>query len=132
MRKASIPEGFDIEQIDPVEAKCNEIRDFLRGSEPLVTKEIIEKCITRENLILFLQSYGKHYNRNFPILHSPTFNMTKTSPRLLLAMYIVGACYSEGIIPQNYMFKLAMHLLINIKNQPVSLELRLIPKRAVN
>jgi hypothetical protein len=125
--KVSFRGGFSLEQIDPVEAKCTEIRNLLKGSEPLITEEIISKCITRENLLLFLHSYGKDYLRNFPILHSPSFNLTNTPSILLLSMFCVGASYCEGVILPSYVLKLAMRVLLEIEHQPVSTSTSLTP-----
>jgi len=114
------PGGFSVEQIDPVEAKCIEIRTLLHRSEPLVPDDVISTYITRDNLLLCSKLYGDHFQRNLPILHSPTFKLIDTSPILLLAITLVGACYSDGLIPAAYITKLAIRLLILIQNQPVS------------
>lgn len=110
--------GFSLEQIDPVEAKCIELRKFLAGSEPLLTEEIISTCVTRENLLLFIKSFGRDYTKNFPILHSPTFTLSTTPLILLIAMFCVGACYCEGVVPPAYVFKIAMRVLMMITHQP--------------
>ena len=106
--------------MDPVEAKCDEVRHLLKGSEPLVTEEMISTYFTRENLLLFTGLYGKVWQRNYPILHAPTFELIETSPILLLAIMIVGANCCEGPIPMADIVKLAIRLLILIQNQPVS------------
>ena len=114
--------SFSLDQIDPLEAKCHEMRALLRGPGPVVPEEIISSCITRENLLLALQLYGQHFQRNLPILHAPTFDITSTSPILLLAMFCVGACYTTGIVSSNYTFKMVMHVLTNIESQKVYFE----------
>ena len=107
-------------QVDPVEARCLEIRILLQNSEPFVAKDIVTAYITRHNLIRCTELYGKHFQPNVPILHMPTFNLTEASPILLLAIMVVGACYSDDLIPNSHTNKLAMRLLVLIENQPVT------------
>lgn len=110
--------GYSIEQVDPLEAKCAVIRSLLQDSEPLVTKDMISANITRDKLLLCVQLYGKLFQRNYPILHSPTFSLADTSPVLLLAMMLTGACYSE-VISNDHVIKFCMSLLILIEKMPV-------------
>jgi len=91
---------------------------LLSDSEPLLTDEIISTCVTRENLLLFLESFGRDYTKNLPVLHSPTFSLSTTPPILLMAMFCVGACYCEGIVPPTYIFKISMRVLMMIAHQP--------------
>ena len=65
--------------------------------------------------------YGRHFQYNLPIIHSPTFDILKASPILLFAIMLVGACYSEGSIPQDQVTKLAIRLLTIIEAEPVRL-----------
>ncbi|KAJ5371189.1 uncharacterized protein N7496_007281 [Penicillium cataractarum] len=44
----------------------------------------------------FHQLFFAHVQPRFPVLHIPTFNPNDASPNLLLAMAIVGSCYSES------------------------------------
>ncbi|CZR53621.1 uncharacterized protein PAC_03501 [Phialocephala subalpina] len=120
--KACVPNCFSLAQIDPVEAKCNDLRAHLRGPGPMIPDEVISTFITRQNLLRALELYGQHYQRNIPILHSPTFSLFD-SPTLLLAMFCVGACYDETIIPARYVFKIAMRVLINVENQPHEIDM---------
>ena len=112
--------GFSLEQMDPVEAKCEEIRSLLKGSEPLVTHDMISVFVTRENLFLFSQLYGQHFQRNFPILHVPSFRLIQTPAFLLLAIMIAGSCYSNNQVPISSIIGLAMQTLTLIEDQPVS------------
>ena len=113
-------DGFSIAQMDPVEAKCQQIRHLLEDSQPLLSSVIISTCITRRNLLLCSQLYGKHFQRNFPIIHSPSFKLVNASPILTLAIMLAGACYSEGLLHLDYITKLAMQLQVIITTQPVS------------
>ena len=106
--------------MDPVEAKCAEIRHLLKGSWPLVTDEMISTYFTRENVVQFCGLYGKAFQRNYSILHAPTFKLTETPPILLLAIVIAGSNCCDGPIPMVDIVKLAMRLLILVQNQPVS------------
>ena len=115
-----ISDSFSIAQMDPVEAKCQQIRQLLEDSRPPVSGVIISTCITRRNLLLCSQLYGKHFQRNFPIIHSPSFKLMDASPILALAIMLAGACYSEGLLPLDYVTKLAMQLQVIITTQPVS------------
>ena len=110
--------GFSLHQIDPVGAKCLEIQTLLRNSEAFVSPDIVTRYLTRTNLATCIELYGRHFQPNVPILHMPTFNVAKTSPILLLAMMLVGACYSNKLIPVSHINKLAMQLLTLIEHQP--------------
>ena len=113
--------GFSVDQIDPVEASCQELRNLLKASEPLVvTDEMISACITRENILLFCRAYGEMFQRNYPIIHMPTFKLAETPPLLLLAVILGGACGSDGQLSSAYIAKFAMQTLILIQNQSVS------------
>lgn len=112
--------GFSVKQIDPVEAKCFEIRELILNGEPIEAHDAINTYITRDNIILCSELYGKHFQPNVPILHRPTFDLTRTSPILLLAIMLVGACYSGGLIPVQHITKLAMRLLALIEQQSVN------------
>lgn len=115
--------GFSLQQIDPVEAKCLEIRNLLQEPEPFVDKTVVAAFITRNNLVLCSELYGKHFQPNVPILHMPTFYLIEASPILLLAVMLVGACYAENLVPVSLINKLAMRLLVLIENQLVSVTL---------
>lgn len=115
----TLKNSFCLGQIDPLEAKCIEMRALLKGVGPVLPDEIISSSITRENLLSALQLYGQHFQRNLPILHAPSFTVSSASPILLLAMFCIGACYTTDIVPGNYTFKMAMHVLTNIERQKV-------------
>ena len=111
--------GFTLLQLDPAEAKCSEVRDLLLNAEPIVNREHVNKYITRANLLLCGQLFGRHLLRNVPILHSSTFNLTEVPPMLLLAVILSGACYSDHAMPSKQVTKFAMGLLILIERQQV-------------
>ena len=111
--------GFSLELLDPVEAKCEEIRNLLKTSEPPVMHDMISVFVTRENLVLFTQLYGQHFQRTFSILHMPSFRLTQTPAILLLAIMIAGACYSNIQVPMIYI-SLGVQALAIIEDQPVS------------
>lgn len=113
--------GFSLARLDPVEAKCYQIIELLKRSEPIVSEDLAYPYITRYNLVHLCHLYGKYFQRNLPIIHSPTFDVLKSPPILLLAIILVGACYSEGFIPADDVTKLAMRLLTVIADEPVSL-----------
>ena len=106
--------------MDPVEAKCEEIRNLLKGSKPLVSHDMISVYITRENLLLCSGLFGQHFQRHLPIVHAPSFRLTQTPAILLLAIMTAGACYSNDHIPVSSIISFAMQTLIVIENQPVS------------
>jgi hypothetical protein len=112
--------GFLLHQIDPVEAKCAEIRKLLGGSEAIVDEDTINTYVTRNNMVVCSELYGKNFQPNVPIIHMPTFNLIQAPPLLLLAIMLVGACYSDELIPVASISKLAMRLLVIIGDQPVS------------
>lgn len=111
--------GFSQDRIDPVESKCCLMREVLLNGEPLGAHKEVKTYVTRENVTLCSELYGKHFQPNVPILHRPTFDLTQTSPILLVAIMLVGACYKEDLIPVYESSKLAMRLLVIIEQQPV-------------
>ena len=118
---STIGDGFSLARLDPLEAKCNEIIDLLKRSDPLHSEGISYSYITRHNMLHLCILYGKHFQHNLPIIHSPTFDIAKSPPMLVLAIMLVGACYSEGSISSAQVTELALRLLNLIELQPVSI-----------
>ena len=116
---ASPAGGFSIRQIDPVEAKVAEIRALLQTSdEPPLDPNMINCYITRETLVASIELYGKHWQPNVPLLHMATFDVTHASPILLSAILLVGACYSESLMPPGCIMALGVRLGLAIESQP--------------
>ena len=113
--------AFNLRQLDPVEAKCIEIRDLLSETETLVQIDEISTYITRHNVLLCAQLFGTHLSRSVPILHPSTFMLTEAPPILALAIILAGSCYSKNVIAANCITKFAMSLLILIERQKVRL-----------
>jgi hypothetical protein len=67
-----------------LEGFCNEAGKYAQSFPSLST------------ITYFHQLFFSHVQRRFPVLHIPTFNPNDASPNLLLAMAIVGSCYSES------------------------------------
>lgn len=120
--RAFTDDGFSLARLDPIEAKCTEIIDLLKQSDPTDAEEIIYSCITRNNMVRSCHLYGKHFQHNLPIIHSPSFDILKSPPILLLAVMLVGACYADDSIPPAQVTKLAMRLLAAIGAAPASFE----------
>jgi hypothetical protein len=109
--------GLLTAQIDPVEAKCANIRAIIGA---FGTNDSLLSYFTRANLVLLVELYSQYYQPNIPIVHEPTFRLIHESPVLLLAMMLVGACYSpENTIPSTTVTKLSVMLLGWIDSQPV-------------
>ncbi|KEF51133.1 uncharacterized protein A1O9_12747 [Exophiala aquamarina CBS 119918] len=113
-------EGFHLQQVDVVEAKCMELQSYLRASSANLPEGFIERHITRHNLVEFIELYGKHYHPIMPILHLSTFYLTTTQPVLLVAILLVGACHPEDLIPEAAIVQYAIHVLLLIKDLPLS------------
>ena len=111
--------GFSLTRLDPLESKCNELIDLLKRADPLNSNKAIYPYISRHNMVHLCHLYGQNFQNNVPIIHSPTFDMVKAPPILLLAIMLVGACYSEDSIPAAQITKLAMQLLTVIGLEPV-------------
>ena len=116
---AYVGNGFSLARLDPLEAKCNQIIELLKRSGTLDSENTTYSYITRHNMVHLCHLYGKHFQHNLPIIHSPTFDMLKSPPILLLAIMLVAACYSKGFIPPAEVTKLAMRLLTAIAAEPV-------------
>ncbi|KEF51619.1 uncharacterized protein A1O9_12254 [Exophiala aquamarina CBS 119918] len=113
----SIHGGFNMTQLDPVEGKCIEIRALLSLSGRSAPERTTLSYVNRSNLIHCVGLYGRHFQPNLPIIHRSTFAIAETSPALLLALMLVGACYSKDTIPRTVVDKLAMHLSAWIGSQ---------------
>ena len=113
--------GFHMEQIDPLEAKCEELKKILKMAQPrIMDDEIISEYMTRENLLSFCQSYGTKFQRHYPIIHMSSFKVTETEPILLLVVMLAGACGSDAKFASNYLMNVATQILVLIQNQEVS------------
>ena len=112
-------DGFSMMELDPVEAKAADIRNLLQGQDSLLSQEVIARYITRENVLTCCELYGKNFQRNLPLLHTPTFKLTEASPLLALSLTLAGACYSPAVIPYSCITKFAMRLLLVVQNQTV-------------
>jgi hypothetical protein len=114
-------EGLHLQQIDSVEAKCVEIRSYIGGFKTGIDHTILFKYITRDRLVDCVQLYAKFFQSIQPILHLPTFELTKTPPDLLAAMMLVGACYSSSnVIPPTVVVQGAIHMLLVLEGSSVS------------
>ena len=111
--------GLQLQQVDSVEGKCIEIRNLLASSQTGLDHSSMSKYITRDRLVNCIQLYARHFQSVEPIIHLPTFDLTKTAPVLLAAMMLVGACYSNSEIPAAIVVQCAIHLLIAMDNAPV-------------
>lgn len=105
-------EGLQLRQIDTVEAKCLEIQSYIGAFQTGIDHTILSKYLTRDRLVDCVQLYAKCFQSIHPILHLPTFELTKTPPDLLVAMVLVGACYSSNIIPPTIVVQGAIHMLL--------------------
>ncbi|KAI5786450.1 hypothetical protein DFH27DRAFT_259364 [Peziza echinospora] len=106
-------EGLHLQQIDSVEAKCVDIRGYIGGFQTGIDHTILSKYITRDRLVDCVQLYATCFQSIQPILHLPTFELTKTPPDLLAAMMLVGACYSSpAVIPPAIVVQGAIHMLL--------------------
>lgn len=112
-------DGLPPQRIDLVEAKCIEMRRYLTSFTSGVDPQAIGQYITRERLVDCIQLFAKHYQSIQPIIHLPTFELTDTAPDLLLAMMLVGACYSKNIIPPSTVVQTAIHIVLTIESSPV-------------
>jgi hypothetical protein len=111
--------GLTARQLDPLEARCDEIRNFLYDAEPVVGKDDINSYITRAIVVRCGELFGRHMSRNLPILHLPTFRLTETSVILALAVVLGGACYDTRLIPSQTITKFAKALLVLVARQTV-------------
>ena len=114
--------GFQLHQIDSVEAKCLQMRRLLTDADSNAPQEEIEKYICRDNLITCLRLFGTDFQPNIPIMHLPTFNLIDTPPLLPLAMMLVGGCYASDLIPASFIQRTAKDIVILIESLPVSLK----------
>lgn len=112
---------FHLPQLDPVEAKRQDILAMLRvaARDAPGTDDGAAACLTRPNLVRGLELYGQHFQRHLPILHAATFDMTRCAPHLLLAMFCCGASYDHAIASTQQIYSLARRALVDIAMQRV-------------
>ncbi|CAJ0551539.1 Ff.00g114690.m01.CDS01 [Fusarium sp. VM40] len=106
-----------LEQLDLLQAKCGAIQALLQGLGPEVPEDVVARSINRDNLLQALQLFGRNFQHHVPLLHAPTFDLATASPLLVLAMFTVGACYTDIVRPAKYIFSMAMRVLINVEKQ---------------
>ena len=119
--KANPTHGLQVHQVDIVEAKCLEIKDYLRSLQTGLDLDSICTYISRDILVQCIQLYADRYNALQPILHLPTFDLANTSPILLVAMMLVGASYSQDFMPPFAIIHGAIHALLLMENSGVSI-----------
>jgi hypothetical protein len=108
-----------LEQLDPLEAKRSAIQALLRGPGPEIPETVVATAIDRDNLLKALQLFGRNFQHHVPLLHAPTFNLSTAPSVLVLAMFVVGACYADIVRPTSYIFPMVMRVLVHIEQQPV-------------
>ncbi|RBR11777.1 hypothetical protein FVER53590_30409 [Fusarium verticillioides] len=111
---------LSLEQPDPLQAKCGAIQTLLQGPGPELPEDVVTRSINRENLLQTLQLFSRNFQHHIPILHAPTFNLATASPLLILAMFTVGAYYTDIVRPAKYISGIAMRALANVEKQQVS------------
>lgn len=111
--------GLQLQQIDSVEGKCVAIRNYIQSLPSAFGHNSILRYITRDRLVSSIQMYAKHYQSIVPILHLPTFELTKTPPVLLLSMMLIGSCYAGNDIPAAAIIQCAMGVLLAIESSQV-------------
>ncbi|KAJ5118201.1 c2h2 transcription factor [Penicillium atrosanguineum] len=109
--------SLSLEQLDPLFAKCAAIKALLQEPGPVVPEGVLTSSINRNNLLLALQLFSQNFQRHIPFLHVPTFDLATASPLLVLAMFIVGVCYTDIIRPANHIFSMAIQVLVHIERQ---------------
>jgi hypothetical protein len=120
-------EGLHLRQVDSVEAKCVEIQNYIGAFQTGVDHTILSKYLTRDRLVDCVQLYAKCFQSIQPLLHLPTFDLTKTPPDLLVAIMLVGACYSNNVIPPTIVVQGAIHMLLVLECSSVSASQKLFP-----
>ncbi|OQD79289.1 hypothetical protein PENANT_c055G05364 [Penicillium antarcticum] len=109
--------SLSLEQLDPLFAKCAAIKALLREPGLAVPEGILTNSINRDNLLLALQLFSQNFQRHIPFLHTPTFDLAAANPLLVLAMFVVGVCYTDIIRPPNYIFPMAIQVFVHIERQ---------------
>ena len=105
-----------------MQGKCDEIIELLKRADPLNVGSAVYPYISRSNMVHLCHLYGQNFGHNVPIVHSPSFDLVEAPPVLLLAIMLVGACYSPGSIPAAQITKLAIQLLNVISLEQVNVQ----------
>ena len=113
-------DNFSLHKLDPLRCKCEEIIEVLKRADAHDADQAIYSYITRDNMVYLCHLYGKHFQQNMSIIHAPTFAIWNSPPTLILAIMLVGACYSPDTIPASQVAKLARKLLTTMALEPVS------------
>lgn len=88
----------DLGNIPRIETNHNEInenhlKEFMLLIPPLVNYKDFEPKV----LETCMEIYWNLFHVQYPILHRPSFNSLTTPPILLLAMVMMGACFSKAV-----------------------------------
>lgn len=115
----SLPSCLLLGQIDPLGQKLSEVWEMVRKAGLKVEGVELESCITRDKLARSLVSFGQHFQRHLPFIHSSTFDIGGAPPHLVLSMFCIGASYDRSITGSQQILKLAMLVLSEIEGQDV-------------
>ena len=115
----TLPSCLLFGQIDPLGQKLDDIRKIVRKAGLSAQGVELESCVTRDNLARSLVSFGQHFQRHLPFIHSSTFDIASAPPHLVLSMFCIGASYDRSITGSQQILKLAMLVLSEIESQDV-------------
>ncbi|OQV06726.1 Fungal specific transcription factor domain-containing protein [Cladophialophora immunda] len=67
------------------------------GDGPSFDEDAFRSLFTLDNMVEFCELYFACWSPHCPILHRPTFDLTKVYPPLLLAVFLIGQAYSSEL-----------------------------------
>lgn len=129
---------------NPLQSRCHDFHDLLfsRRQNPAIpppterrpiendSGDDLKAYITPQNVRDFVKLYFTNYHNHFPMLHIPTFDIGRASDCLVLAMFCVGAVYSECGINHDQVRRLmdfVYNALVNHINEKMAYQPNSIP-----
>ncbi|KAK4039508.1 hypothetical protein C8A01DRAFT_16525 [Parachaetomium inaequale] len=98
----SFPQNSSPEDIDPalqpLLTDLASLHTTLLATDPssytggTFTPALANQVFTLSNRDIFVSTYFRHTHKHLPLIHRPSFNVETSSPALVLAVYLCGAC----------------------------------------
>lgn len=117
------PLGLDIysdNELDTYQNKCIEIMGLIKLMPPML-RDDFQNYITPWNLRRSFRRFCEDRGYYSVLLHKQSLNTAWSSPILLLAIMIVGACHAQTTIPLDKIIQIALLALNSIESEAVSL-----------
>jgi hypothetical protein len=110
-------------QNDPLQEVSSRLLYFCFPNNQIIGRSNdIRKYLSADHIKHFLENFS-NFQGHFPIIHMPTFSISKAYEGLLLAMICIGAVYSERMTPSQVREMMELAKAVIERNSPIFLSL---------